>query len=115
MIKHKVIHVCLAFLVVSASLGCNTPPAASPISDPNQITSEQPLTIRTTESPTSGDSREPEFTATQDGRGILSWIEKTGDKRYALRTAALDQNGWSEARTVSEGDNWFVNWADFRQ
>jgi hypothetical protein len=25
----------------------------------------------------------------------------------------LDRNGWSEAQTVSQGENWFVNWADF--
>jgi hypothetical protein len=71
------------------------------------------LIIRPTQSPTDGDSREPELTATQDGRIILSWVEKVGDKRYALRAALLDRNGWSEARTVSEGENWFVNWADF--
>jgi len=65
------------------------------------------------ESPTNGDSREPEFNVSQDGRAILSWVEKIGNKRYALRAAVLDRNGWSEARTVSEGDNWFVNWADF--
>jgi hypothetical protein len=25
----------------------------------------------------------------------------------------LDRNGWSEAQTVAQGENWFVNWADF--
>jgi len=40
-------------------------------------------------------------------------VEKIGDKRYALRTAAQDGKGWSETRTVAEGENWFVNWADF--
>jgi hypothetical protein len=43
----------------------------------------------------------------------MSWVEKRGDKRYALRFSVLDANGWSENRTVSEGDNWFINWADF--
>ena len=71
------------------------------------------LVIRETQSPTDGDSREPEFTTTPDGRVILSWVEKLSDKRYALRTATLNQDGWSEARSVSEGENWFVNWADF--
>jgi hypothetical protein len=40
-------------------------------------------------------------------------VEKTGEKRYALRTSTRDANGWSAARTVAEGENWFVNWADF--
>jgi hypothetical protein len=43
----------------------------------------------------------------------MSWVEKVNDKRYALRTAAMDRNGWSIVRTVAEGDNWFINWADF--
>ena len=71
------------------------------------------LTIRETDSPTDGDSREPELNATHDGRIVLSWVEKTGEKRYALRTAIRDSKEWSEPNTVAEGENWFVNWADF--
>ena len=71
------------------------------------------LIVRASDSPAGGDSREPELNATQDGRIILSWVEKIGDKRYALRTSTRDGNGWSEARTVAQGENWFVNWADF--
>ena len=72
-----------------------------------------PLTIQPDESPAGVDSREPELTATADGRIILSWVQKVGDKRYALRFATRDQSNWSPARTVAEGENWFVNWADF--
>lgn len=75
--------------------------------------SDQPLVIHTTESPATGDSREPDLTATADGRIILSWVEKLDAKRYALRAAIRDQTGWSKALTVAEGNNWFVNWADF--
>ena len=75
--------------------------------------SDQALIIRASESPTNGDSREPELNATHDGRIILSWVEKIGDKRYALRTSTRDGNGWAEVRTVAQGENWFVNWADF--
>ena len=71
------------------------------------------LTIRETDSPTNSDSREPELNATHDGRIVLSWVEKTGEKRYALRTAIRDSKEWSESNTVAEGENWFVNWADF--
>lgn len=74
---------------------------------------EAPLVIRSTESPATGDSREPDLTATPDGRIVLSWVEKLDAKRYALRTAVRDQKGWSAALTVAEGDNWFINWADF--
>ena len=74
---------------------------------------EQPLAIKATQSPTDGDSREPELTPAQNGNVILSWVERLSEKRYALRAAVLQPNGWSETRTVAEGDNWFVNWADF--
>ncbi len=71
------------------------------------------LTVREDDSPSGPDSREPELFAAADGRVILSWVQKVGEKRHALRFAARDAAGWSEARTVAEGDNWFVNWADF--
>jgi len=71
------------------------------------------LTIRASDSPAGVDSREPELTATTDGRIILSWIEKVGAKRYALRFATRDAGQWSPAGTVAAGENWFVNWADF--
>lgn len=71
------------------------------------------LTIRESDSPTDGDSREPELNNTHDGRIILSWVEKNGEKSYALRAAMRDGTRWSKPNTVAEGDNWFVNWADF--
>src|SRR5690349_13583594 len=99
----------LLVLLAIVSLNCHTRGDRPSISETNQ----PPLVIRPTESPANGDSREPELTTTPDGRVILSWVEKLGDKRYALRTATLNQDGWTEARSVSEGENWFVNWADF--
>ena len=95
--------VCALFLLLS--FGCTR------VSNDSSPT--QPLVIRATESPATGDSREPELSATADGRLILSWVEKLDAKRYALRMAVRDQTGWSETRTVAEGDNWFINWADF--
>lgn len=71
------------------------------------------LTIQASNSPAGVDSREPELTATADGRIILSWVEKVADKRYALRFASRDKENWSKASTIAEGENWFVNWADF--
>ncbi|HEX8139474.1 MAG TPA: hypothetical protein VF544_18080 [Pyrinomonadaceae bacterium] len=51
--------------------------------------------------------------ATSDGRIIFSWVEKISANQYALRFAVRNAKGWSEPRTVAEGNNWFVNWADF--
>ena len=75
--------------------------------------SNQALMIRQSDSPTEGDSREPELNSTHDGRIILSWVEKISARRYALRVSSRDGKGWSEVQTVAEGENWFVNWADF--
>lgn len=98
----KIATYAIVFAAFLFSLGCN------------QVKPEEhPLVIRPTDSPATGDAREPELSTTTDGRIILSWVEKLDEKRYALRTALRDQAGWSEARTVAQGDNWFVNWADF--
>src|SRR5919106_2207054 len=116
MMTYRTIQLCSLLLLVSINLSCNRRdrgPMVSQTGPGSSAASEQALVIRPTQSPTDGDSRESELTTTQDGRVIVSWIEKVGDKRYALRTAMLDQSGWSEALTVSEGENWFVNWADF--
>ena len=44
----------------------------------------------------------------------LTWLEATG-KNTALRFATFDAAGrqWSAARTIAQGPDWFVNWADF--
>ena len=97
----------LVYLVALCALGCHR------YETPVAVTPEQPLVIRSIDSPATGDSREPDLTATPDGRVVLSWIEKLDAKRYALRTAVRDQRGWSATRTVAKGDNWFINWADF--
>ena len=114
MMNHGTV-VCALLLLVTINLSCNrsSDSTASSGEPRAAVVLEPPLVIRPTDSPASGDSREPEFTATHDGRALLSWVEKVTDKKYALRMARLDRNGWSDAQTVSEGENWFVNWADF--
>jgi hypothetical protein len=104
------VRICSLLVLAVFSLGCvrsESGPGAPEVVPP------LPLSIKSTQSPTDGDSREPELTPAPNGSVILSWVEKIGEKRYALRAAVLESNGWSETRTVSEGDNWFVNWADF--
>lgn len=105
----------LALLVGIAS-GCNrssVDPASTGQTPNPAAESDAALKIRTGDSPAGVDSREPELTTTADGRIILSWVEKVTDKRYALRFAVRDADRWSAAGTVAQGENWFVNWADF--
>lgn len=62
--------------------------------------------------PSAPGAREPGLFATSDGRVLLSWTEPMG-QGFAVRLAIGDETGWSEPRTVAEGDDLFVNWADF--
>jgi hypothetical protein len=51
--------------------------------------------------------------AAEDDDGVLvSWVEPSGDG-HALRFARWDGTDWTQPRTVAEGRDWFVNWADF--
>jgi hypothetical protein len=54
----------------------------------------------------------PHLASTVDGRAVLSWLEPS-EKGMALRAARLDGDAWQPTVTIAEGDNWFVNWADF--
>ncbi len=101
----------LAILLCSCNQGANDSQLSQKSGGSNAA--GPPLQIMPAESPAGIDSREPELTATTDGRIILSWVEKVGSKRYALRFATLDADKWSKATTVAAGENWFVNWADF--
>ncbi len=64
------------------------------------------------ESPAAAGSGEPNLSTAPDGRVLLSWIEAE-DSGHALRFAVLADSAWSEPRTIAQGADWFVNWADF--
>src|SRR5262249_26591616 len=68
---------------------------------------EWSVTIEPLSSPSLGVSAEPQLT-TQDGRTILSWIERDG-ARATVKFAERTSSGWSEARVVVSGTNLFVN------
>ncbi len=58
-------------------------------------------------------SGEPNLYGTGDGRAVLTWFEPSGADAYALRVSAREAGTWSQPRTIVEGDQFFVNWADF--
>lgn len=47
-----------------------------------------------------------------DAGPLLSWLEPDGTG-YRLRFARFGEAGFGEPRTVTEGERFFVNWADF--
>lgn len=73
-------------------------------------TSDWTIAIQPLPSPASGESGQPQLSVSDRG-AILSWIERSGQKA-TLKFSSRTKDGWSEARTVASGDNWFVNWAD---
>lgn len=69
--------------------------------------------MRALDPPAAPGAGEPNLTVGPDGRVYLSWIEPAADSAHALRFAVLQDDGWSEPRTIASGRDWFVNWADF--
>ncbi|HWS40757.1 MAG TPA: hypothetical protein VN247_05650 [Arenimonas sp.] len=62
--------------------------------------------------PTISPSAQPNLTKNTKGELILSWVERTNDG-HRMMIAHHQKGQWSKAKTVAEGNNWFVNWADF--
>jgi hypothetical protein len=100
-------HGVAAVVLVLATYACRPHESPPPPAPAMEFASSDPVST-----PGSG---EPNLTVTADGRILLSWIEPAAEKRHALRYAvrAPGTAAWSEPRTIAEGADWFVNWADF--
>ena len=46
------------------------------------------------------------------GQVYLSWVNQK-DELAQLAFSKLTDNAWSIPKVISEGDDWFINWADF--
>ncbi len=55
----------------------------------------------------------PNLVRGDDGKVYLSWIELDAAANPTLRFSVWRGAGWSRARTIAAGEDWFVNWADF--
>ena len=74
------------------------------------ISANWPITVTALASPAAIDSGQPQLSALGN-RVVLSWVERSGE-RATLRFSERTDSGWTEARTVASGADWFVNWAD---
>jgi hypothetical protein len=71
-------------------------------------------TITFITAPTEAISSEPNLHKANDGTIYLSWIKTNADKSSTLSFSTLnDDNSWSVPKTIANGKDWFVNWADF--
>ena len=59
-------------------------------------------------------SAQPNLSVAADGDLLLSWIERREGGGHRLMFARHDaREGWTRPGKIAEGDDWFVNWADF--
>jgi hypothetical protein len=103
----------IAFAFLAAALAACTreaPPAPAVTPAPSRSPVPGDYAVERWHLPVTG-AAQPDLVVAPDGSLLLSWIEKRG-ARHALRFARHDARGWSTARTIATGDDWFVNWAD---
>jgi hypothetical protein len=74
---------------------------------------QQPLHLYTLNNPADTGSRFPNFYEDNDGMVYMSWLMHIDEDIYALQFAKYDGDGWTDARGVKVGTDFFANWADF--
>ena len=94
------------------SIGCAQPDAEE-MPTAQQSVAAASLTFQEVPSPAAPGSGLPHLYAGADGQVWLSWVEVLGEGHAALRFAQRQDTAWSTPKTIAEGDDWFVNWADF--
>ncbi|MFT4576779.1 MAG: hypothetical protein ACI9SI_001713 [Polaribacter sp.] len=55
---------------------------------------------------------EPNLVA-QDGKVSLSWVNSIRGEEATLLYSQLENDAWKKPTTITSGNDWFVNWADF--
>ena len=68
--------------------------------------------ITSIESPAGASAEEPNLVKGLDGNLYMSWIERN-EKMASLYFSKWEGEKWSNPEKIAEGDDWFVNWADY--
>ena len=63
--------------------------------------------------PISENSGQSDLSVSKNGDLFLSWIESDSLGKSKLLISKFDGNTWKEPIKIAEGNDWFVNWADF--
>jgi len=71
------------------------------------------MTVSLIPNPAGENTEEANLFADDNGTVYLSWIKKGDNRLSTLMFSKLEGNSWSSARMIAEGNDWFVNWADF--
>src|SRR5262245_50552005 len=92
----------LVATALAVALACSTAPSEAPR-----------WKVRLLDTPVARDSGEPNLAAAPDGRVFLTWLEPRDESSRRLRLAARQRGeAWSQPRTIAQGTDFFVNWAD---
>ncbi len=107
---------CCRYFLAAASFVCGllygcVGPTARPDSCGQRARSE--ARVAEIDSPAGLRSSVPNLVRGDDGKVYLSWIELDAVANPTLRFSVWQGAGWSRARTIARGEDWFVNWADF--
>jgi len=92
----------LILLTIIISLSCNKDDKES-IKD---------ISIKEIPSP-SDLGAEPNLFRSADGQIFLSWVQTKNDTTDQLYFSQLVSSKWASPKLIAEGNDWFVNWADF--
>lgn len=70
--------------------------------------------FETIQSPAAVNSFFPRLALSENNKTLhISWYSKAGTDTTRLYTAAREADKWSAIDLVAEGNDWFINWADF--
>jgi hypothetical protein len=69
--------------------------------------------VREVTSPAGPGSRYPHLAASPGGTVTMSWLQPLDGGGHELSHATWQDARWSGPGAVANGDDWFVNWADF--
>ncbi len=71
------------------------------------------FTLQELNSPAAAMSEEPNLFVGGDGRMYLNWVEIDTTGHAELKFSVYEKGVWQAPRQIAEGNDWFVNWADY--
>lgn len=77
-----------------------------------QANDTKEIALKEMSPPVSEDSMQP-YLSVNGSALLMSWTERENDSIFALYFSKFNNGKWGEKSVIKQGENWFVNWADF--